>query len=264
MIMFIPNLIKISDDKMSTETRQEGGNTQDLSKKTMASSAFDVKFSCGTQLTFGSLNFATGEDGDLKMLPPGPAPEHLALTSSSASGRSCVGSGRYVGNYIRSAKIIRCILVVTSILWPLTGASNSSTSASTPDSDSSHDYPKIGASGCMELTNDGCFIYMVALNGDRSSNTSNRYPTIRRSEASDARTPSGGLARNLNLDFNAVWVQAIMETIQCMVSDGFPLVVLAQQGAEAANFIVAEKSAGVPWREPSIDDNDRRFPACPK
>jgi hypothetical protein len=55
-----------------------------------------------------------------------------------------------------------------------------------------------------------------------------------------------------------------METIQCMVSDGFPLVVLTQQGAEAANFIVAEKSAGVPWREPSIGDNDRRFPACPK
>jgi hypothetical protein len=31
--------------------------------------------------------------------------------------------------------------------------------------------------------------------------------------ASDARTPSGGLAQNLNLDFNAVRVQAIMKTI---------------------------------------------------
>jgi hypothetical protein len=230
----------------------------------MASRAFDIKFSYGTQLTFGSLNFATEEDRDIKMLPPGPAPEHLALTSSSASGRSCVGSGRCVGNYICTTKIIRCILVVTSILWPLTGASSSSTSVSTPDSDSSDDYPKIGTSVCMELTNDCRFIYMVALNGDRSSNTSNRYPTIRRSEASDAQTPSGGLARNVNPDFNAVWVQAMMETIQRMVPDGSPLVVLAQQGAEAANFIVAEKSAGVPRREPSIGDNDRRFPACPK
>jgi hypothetical protein len=77
---------------------------------------------------------------------------------------------------------------------------------------------------------------MVALNGDRSSNTSSRYPTNGRSKASDARTPSGGLARNLNPDFNAIWVQEIMETIQRMVSDGSPLVVLAQQGAEAATL----------------------------
>jgi hypothetical protein len=44
---------------------------------------FDVKFSCDTQLTFGSLTFVAGEDGDLKMLPSGPAPEHLALASLS-------------------------------------------------------------------------------------------------------------------------------------------------------------------------------------
>jgi hypothetical protein len=47
---------------------------------------------------------------------------------------------------------------------------------------------------------------MVALNGDRSNNTSSRYPTIGRSEVSNARTPSGGLVQNLNLDFNAVRV----------------------------------------------------------
>jgi hypothetical protein len=74
---------------------------------------------------------------------------------------------------------------------------------------------------------------------------------------SDARTPSGGLARNLNLDFNVVRVQAIMETIQRMVSDGSPLVVLAQQRAEAANLIVVEKLAGIPRREPSVDGNNR-------
>jgi hypothetical protein len=85
---------------------------------------------------------------------------------------------------------------------------------------------------------------MVALNGDRSSNTSSRYPTIRRSEASDARTTSGGLAQNLNPDFNAVRVQTIMETIQRMAPDGSPLAVLAQQGVEVANLIIAEKLAG--------------------
>jgi hypothetical protein len=43
------------------------------------------------------------------------------------------------------------------------------------------------------------------------------------------------LVWNLNLDFNVVRVQAIMETIQ----------------------LIAEKSAGIPRREPSIDDNDQ-------
>jgi hypothetical protein len=145
---------------------------------------------------------------------------------------------------------------VTSTLRPLVRASCSSTSASTPDSDSADDYPEIRASACGEPVKDGHFIYKVVSNGDRSSNTSSRYPTIRRSEASDARTPSGGLARNLNIDFNVVWVQAIMKTIQRMTPDGSSLVVLAHQGAET-NLIVVEKSAGVPQREPSVDGNYR-------
>jgi hypothetical protein len=153
------------------------------------------------------------------MLPPGPAPEHMAPTSSSASGRSRVGSDRCVENYIRTAKIVRGIPVVTSILRLLAGASSLSRLASTPDSDSSNDYPKIRASAYGEPAKDGRFIYMVTPNSDRSSNTSSRYPTIGRSEASDARTPSGGLVRNLNPDFNAIQVQAIMETIQRMVPD---------------------------------------------
>jgi hypothetical protein len=65
------------------------------------------------------------------------------------------------------------------------------------------------------------------------------------------------LARNLNLDFNAVWVHTIMETIKRMVPDDSSLAVLAQQGAEAANFIIAEKSVGIPQREPSVGCNDR-------
>jgi hypothetical protein len=65
------------------------------------------------------------------------------------------------------------------------------------------------------------------------------------------------LVQNLNSDFNAVRVQAIIETIQRMVPNGSPLAVLAQQVAEAANLIVTEKLAGVPRREPSVGDNDR-------
>jgi hypothetical protein len=87
---------------------------------------------------------------------------------------------------------------------------------------------------------------MVAPNEDQPNHSSSGYPTIGRSEASDARTPSTGLIRNLNLDFNVVHVQAIMKTIQRMAPDGSPLTLLAQQGAEAANLVVAEKSIGVP------------------
>jgi hypothetical protein len=69
--------------------------------------------------------------------------------------------------------------------------------------------------------------------------------------------PSAGLAGNLYLDFNAVRVQAIMETIKRMTPDGSPLALLAQQGAEAVNHIIAEKSASGPQKEPSAGHNDR-------
>jgi hypothetical protein len=89
-------------------------------ENTMAPWTFDIKFPCGTQLTFESLTFAAREDGDLKMLPPGPALEHLALASPSASGGSCSGSDLYAGSYISTAKIVRGIMVVTFILRPFT------------------------------------------------------------------------------------------------------------------------------------------------
>jgi hypothetical protein len=69
---------------------------------------------------------------------------------------------------------------------------------------------------------DDRLILMVAPNGDQSLNSSSGYPTIGRSEASDARTPSVGLVQNMNTDFNHVRVQVIMETIQRMASDGSP------------------------------------------
>jgi hypothetical protein len=116
---------------------------------------------------------------------------------------------------IQTSKIVQCILVMTSILWPLAGASSSSSTVSTSDPDSSDDYREIRANACGESTEGDRLICMVALNVDRSRNNSNRYPTIG--------TLSGGLVRNLNPDFNIVRVQAIMETIQGMAPDGSPL-----------------------------------------
>jgi hypothetical protein len=87
---------------------------------------------------------------------------------------------------------------------------------------------------------------MVAPDGDWARNSSSGYSTIGRSEVTDAQTPSVGLVWNLNPDFNVVRVHAIMETIQRMAPDGSPLALLAQQGAEAMNLIVAEKSVGIP------------------
>jgi hypothetical protein len=102
---------------------------------------------------------------------------------------------------------------------------------------------------------------MIDPNGDRSRNRSSGYPTIGRSETSDVQTPSAGLVHNLNLDFNVVRVQMIMETIQRMAPDGSLLALLAQQRAEAVNIVVAEKSVGVSRREPYVSHNDRAMRA---
>jgi hypothetical protein len=216
---------------------------------------FDVKFALGTKITFGSLAFAAGEDGDLRMLPPGEATEHTA-PSSALSGTQA-DSDFFDGLYIRTAKLAQGIPVMTTILRPCTGASSSSSSALSSDEGSSEDYPEIGVSTYGSSTDIICLIFMVAPNEDQPRHSSSGYPTIGRSEASDARTPSTGLIQNLNPDFNVVRVQAIMETIQRMAPDGSPLALLAQQGAEAANLVVAEKSTGVPRREPSGGHNDQ-------
>jgi hypothetical protein len=110
----------------------------------MAPWTFDVMFPHGTQLTFGSLTFVAGEDRKLKMLPLGPAPEHLALVhgqdlcrlaNSSTSGGACIGLDSCAWLYIRTAKLIQGLLVVTSILRPFAGASSSSSSAASLDQD---------------------------------------------------------------------------------------------------------------------------------
>jgi hypothetical protein len=75
-----------------------------------------MKFSLGTQFTFGSLTFTAGEDGDLKMLPPGPAPEHSTPAPSSASDGAYSGSDHFARLYTRTAKLVRGIPIVTSNL----------------------------------------------------------------------------------------------------------------------------------------------------
>jgi hypothetical protein len=158
---------------------------------------------------------------------------------------------------IRTVKLVRGIPVVTTILRLCAGSSSSSSSALSSNQGSSEDYPEIRVSTCGSSADISRLICMVVPNEDQPRHSSSGYPTIRRSEASDARTPSTGLIRNLNLNFNDVRVQAIMETIQRMTPDGSPLALLAQQGTEAVNLVVAEKSTGVPRREPSGGHNDR-------
>jgi hypothetical protein len=97
----------------------------------MAPWTFDIKFPRGTEFTFGSLTFVVREDGDLRMLPPGEAAEHIA--PSSASSETQAESDLFDGPYVRTVKLIRGIPVLTTILWPCVGAASSSPSALSSD-----------------------------------------------------------------------------------------------------------------------------------
>jgi hypothetical protein len=112
----------------------------------MAPWTFDVKFPLDTKFTFGSLTFATGEDEDLRMLPPGEATEHTA--PSSASSGTQADSDFFDVLYIRTVKLVRGIPVVTTILRPCAGALSSSSSVLSSNQGSSEDYPEIRVSTC--------------------------------------------------------------------------------------------------------------------
>jgi hypothetical protein len=168
----------------------------------MAPWAFDVKFRCSTQFTFESLTFAAGEDGNLKMLPPGPAPERLMLiygqapcfsTITSTIGSAYSGMDPYAGLHICTVKLVRGILIVTSILQPSAVALSSSSSVATLDQDSADNYTEIGGSTCGDPAEEGRLIIMVAPARGPSQNSSSRYPTIGRSKASYAQTPNNGI-----------------------------------------------------------------------
>jgi hypothetical protein len=128
----------------------------------MAPRTFDVKFPLDTKFTFGSMTFAAGEDGDLRMLPPGEAIEHTA--PSSASSETQADLDFFDRPYTRTVKLVRGIPVVTTILRPRARASISSSLALSSDQGSSEDYPEIGVSTCGSSTDISRLICMVAPN----------------------------------------------------------------------------------------------------
>jgi hypothetical protein len=186
-----------------------------LSGKIRAVWTFSIKFPYDTQFTFGSLMLATREDGNLELLTRGPPPKHFVLVygqtpyllaNSSTSGGACSGLNPYPGPYHRAVKSTQGIPIEAPIFQPSVGTSSYSTLAASPDQDSTDDYPEIGGSAYWNSVDKGSLIIMVVPTKAPLKNNSNRYPTIGRSEASDTRTLNDGMIRNLNLDFNAVWL----------------------------------------------------------
>jgi hypothetical protein len=148
---------------------------------------FNVKFRYDTQFTFGPLTFATGEDGNLKLLTPWPAPEHLtsvygqapylpAISSTSDGAFSSLNPS--TRPYHRTSKMVQGIPIGASILQSLSGASSSSSSLASLDQDSADDYPEIEGSTCWNSVEEGRLIIMVAPAEAPSHNSSSRYPTV--------------------------------------------------------------------------------------
>jgi hypothetical protein len=106
--------------------------------------------------------------------------------------RVCSGLNPYAGQNHHAAKTTQGFLIWMHISQPSTGTSTS-TSGVSPDQDSTDDYPKIGGSTYWNSTEEGHLIIKVALARAPSQNSSSRYPTIGRSEASDARTTNDGM-----------------------------------------------------------------------
>jgi hypothetical protein len=196
------------------------------------------------------------------LLTRGPAPKQFApvygqapylSANTSTSGGSCSGLNPLARPYHPTVMTVRGLLIGMPIFQPSTGTSSSSSSRASSNQDFADDYPKVGSSVCWNPVEVGRPIIMVALARAPSHNTSSQYPTIGRSEASDARRPEDRMIWNLNSDFNVVRLQTIMESIQCMAPEGSPLGALVQQGIEAANNVVAvEQSVGNHQAEPSI------------
>jgi hypothetical protein len=146
--------------------------------------------------------FAAGEDENLKMLSLGSAPKRLVpvyghascfLVISSTTGGAYLDMDPYTVQHIRTIKLVRGILNMTSILQPSAGALSSSSSAMTPNQDSADDYSEIRESTYGDPAEEGRLIVMVAPAGGPLQNSSSRYPTVGRSKVSDAQTPNDGM-----------------------------------------------------------------------
>jgi hypothetical protein len=118
-------LLQISDYDMSTEVRQVWESTQDSSGQSMAPWKFSNKFPYNTQFIFGSLIFATGDDGSLESLTQGLTPRHPApvygqapylLADPSILDGDCLGLNPHAGPYHLSAMTSQGYLIGKTIL----------------------------------------------------------------------------------------------------------------------------------------------------
>jgi hypothetical protein len=241
----------------------------------MTPCTFEVKFSYGTQFLFGTLIFIPGEDGTLELLTQGPTPsQHEPIygeapyypadpSTTSTSDGICSGFNPYAGSYYLATMMLQGHLIGAPIFQSSAGTSSSTSSGASTDRDSIEDYPEIRGSIYWNSTIEAHRISMVGPTKASSQNSSSRYPTIRGSEASDGRTSSNRVVRNLNLSFNTVQLQTIMESIQHLVPQDSPLVAWAQLGNEAVGQIIAaESSTDNHWGKPSIGNRSKDWAKC--
>jgi hypothetical protein len=88
--------------------------------------------------------------------------------------------------------------------YPSAGTSSATSLGTSTGQDSIEDYHEIRGSIYDNLVVEACRISMMGPGKVAFSNSSSRYPTIKGSEASDARTPSNRVVQNLNPDFNVI------------------------------------------------------------
>jgi hypothetical protein len=218
---------------MSTEAHQEGRNAQD--PFSWAYGSLDIQREVPVWHTVPLRIIDVHRRGRWKpqVIDSGPSTKSSAaglrknFVYPSASSDVCSGLNSYVGSYYLSVMMSQGYPIGTPIFQPSVGTSCSSSSGVSPDRGSIEDYSEIWGSVCWNPALESHRISMVGPAMAHSHNSSSRYPTIRGSEASDARTPSNRIVRNLNPSFNVVWIQTTMESIQRMVPHDSPLVALA-------------------------------------
>jgi hypothetical protein len=228
---FPPILSQISVEICQQRCARKGEALKTHPVGLLAPWVYDEKLPVGTQFLFGTFMFIVREDGNLELevwgLPPrqwvpiyGGAsrdPTNPSSTTTSASDDICSGLNPYVGLYVLATMTLQRYLIGVPIFHPSAGTSSSTSSGASTNRDSIKDYLEIVSSIYWNPVVEARCITMVGLSRAPSHNSSTRYPTIRGSKASDARTPSNRVVRNLNSDFNDVQLQTIMESIQCLV-----------------------------------------------
>jgi hypothetical protein len=139
---------------------------------------------------------------------------------TSALDGVCSGLNPYVGMYT--------LATMTSWGHPISARTSSSTSSrASTDRDTIKNYLEIGGRAYWNPTIKARRISMVGPSRAASCNSSNKYSSIKGSEASNARTPSNRVVWNLNRNFNTTRLQTIMESIQHLAPQDSPLVALA-------------------------------------